>query len=294
MLITKHTNQVLKVDLQNWHDRFWDMFQIRAIPIVGVLIIIYGIIFSPRVNLSCNHVTVDASIYHQTQVVCNPTEVNLSCNHVTVDASIHQQTQVVCNLTESNMLDEKITKIEHLQKAREGYCPEDDVRVVLIAKRKKIPLPKKIPLTKSCYRKSVVSQQIAEIKEFINNPGEATLNIYEDHRWGYFLVGLATTIFGIFIIFCKSLTSCAFDKSSGRLYLEYQNSLSQLTVREESLDNIHKINFKESTGDEGKDYYHTEIVFKSDEIISFRSVKDDSEIVQAINQFLGMDDSVDS
>ena len=236
MLITKHTNQVLKVDLQNWYGRFWDMFQIRAIPIVGVLIIIYGIIFSPRVhlscnhvtvdyhqtqvvcnptevNLSCNHVTVDSSIYHQTQVVCNPTEVNLRCNHVTVDSSIHQQTQVVCNLTESNMLDEKITQIGHLQKAREGYCP-DDVRVVLIAKRKKIPLPKKIPLTKGCYRKSVVSQQIAEIKEFINNPGEATLNIYEDHRWGYFLVGLATTIFGIFIVFCKSLGSIAV---SGRL-----------------------------------------------------------------------------
>ena len=213
MLITKHTNQVLKVDLKNWYGRFWDMFQIRAIPIVGVLIIIYGIIFSPRVHLSCNHVTVDSSIYHQTQVVCNPTEVNLRCNHVTVDSSIHQQTQVVCNLTESNMLDEKITQIGHLQKAREGYCP-DDVRVVLIAKRKKIPLPKKIPLTKGCYRKSVVSQQIAEIKEFINNPGEATLNIYEDHRWGYFLVGLATTIFGIFIVFCKSLGSIAV---SGRL-----------------------------------------------------------------------------
>ena len=300
MLITKHTNQILKVDLQEWHDRFWDMFKVRAIPIVGVLWILHGIIIAPRVHLSCNHVTVDSSIYHQTQVVCNLTEVNLSCNHVTVDSSIHQPTQVtqvVCNLTESNMLDEKITQIEHLQRAKEGYCPDDSLwpfRVVLIAKRKTTPLPKKIPLTADCYRKSVVSQQIAEIKEFINNPGEATLNIYEEHRWHDYLIGFAVTILGAYIAFYKSLTSCTFDKSSGQLHLEHQNSLFQSAVREESLNDIHKINFKESTGDEGKEYYHTEIVFKSDEIISLRSVKDDSEIVQTINQFLGIDDSVDS
>ncbi|WP_249369941.1 hypothetical protein [Acaryochloris marina] len=137
-------------------------------------------------------------------------------------------------------------------------------------------------------------QQISEIKEFINNPGEATLNIYEEHRWLYYLVGFSTTILGIYIVFYKTLKSCAFDKNSGRLYLEYQNSLLQIAVREESLDDINKINFTESTDDEGREVYHTNIVLSSGELISCRSVKDDSEIAQTINQFLGISDSVDS
>ncbi|KAI9132882.1 hypothetical protein [Acaryochloris sp. CCMEE 5410] len=267
MLITKHTNQILQVDLQEWYDRFRGILIIRAFPVIGVLIILCGNIFSPRIHLSCNHAT--------------------------IDSLFSKHTQVVCSLTTSNILHEKITQIEHVKNAKLDYCRFCDsggvFRVVLVANREKIPLtPDYI------YRKSVVSQQVAEIKAFINNPGEATLNICEEHRWLYYLVGFATTILGVYIAFYKSLKSCTFDKSSGQLHLEYQNSLFQSAVREESLNDIHKINFKESTGDEGKDYYHTEIMFKSDEIISFRSVKDDSEIVQTINQFLGVSDSIDS
>lgn len=269
MLITKRTNEILKVELKDRHDHFWDIFRTRAFPVIGVLIILFGNAFSPRVHLSCNHAT--------------------------IDSFFSKRTQVICRLIESNILNEKITQIEHVKNAKLDYCRscEDSVsgifRVILIANRKKVPLtPDYI------YRKSVVSQQVAEIKEFINNPGEATLNIYEEHRWLYYLVGFATIILGIYMIFYKTLTSCTFNKSSGRLYLEHQNSLFQTAVQEESLDNIHKINFTESTDNEGKEYYHTEIVFKSDKNISFRSVKDDSEIVQTINQFLGVDDSVDS
>lgn len=265
MLITKHTNQILKVDLQEWYDRFRGILIVRAFPVIGVLIILCGNIFSPRVHLSCNHAT--------------------------VDSLFSKHTQVVCSLTTSNILHEKITQIEHVKNAKLDYCRFCDsggvFRVVLVANREKIPLtPDHI------YRKSVVSQQVAEIKAFINNPGEVTLNIYEEHRWLYYLVGFATTILGVYIIFYKTLKSCTFDKNSSRLYLEYQNSLLQLSVREESLDDIKKMSFTELTDGEGREVYHTNIVLSSGELISFSSVKDDCEIAQAINQFLGIGDSV--
>ncbi|BDM78782.1 hypothetical protein AM10699_16510 [Acaryochloris marina MBIC10699] len=266
MLITKHTNKILKVDLQEWYDHCRGIFVIRAFPVIGVLIILCGNIFSPRVHLSCNHTP--------------------------VDSFFSKRTQVVCRLTESNILNEKITQIEHLQRAKAGHHRYRDNygirRVVLITNRKKIPL------TPDCYRKSVVSQQVAEIKEFINNPGDATLNIYEEHRWGYYLAGFATIILGIYFVFYKSLKSCTFDKNSDRLYLEYQNSLLQTAVREESLDDIKKISFTESTDGEGREVYHTNIVLSSGELISCSSVKDDCEIAQTINQFLGIGNSVDS
>ncbi|WP_299484647.1 hypothetical protein [Acaryochloris sp. IP29b_bin.137] len=272
MLITKHTNQVLKVQVKGWRNRYLDVLITRAIPIFGVLIILMGNIFSPKVHLSCNRATVDSFFTERTQIICSHVESNI--------------------LTASNVLKEKITQIKYLQSAKLGYCRSCEnggsFRVVLIANHTKIPLtPDYI------YSKSVVARQVAEIKAFINNPGEATLDIYEEHRWLYYLVGFAITTLGIWSVFSKKLTSFTFDKSSGKLYLDYHNSLFQLDVREERLDDIKKFDVEKTINDEGKKNYSVNILLNTGELISLGLVANECAITKTIHQFLSIDDSID-
>lgn len=92
MQITEHTAQVLKVQFKGWLEYCQEMLVVAAFPVIAVLIILFGNIFSPRVHLSCNHAA--------------------------IDSFFSKRTQVICRLTESNILNEKITQIEHLQKVR--------------------------------------------------------------------------------------------------------------------------------------------------------------------------------
>ena len=265
MRITEHTTKVLRVQLKGWIDRCLGMLIVGAFPVFGMLVILVDSIFFPKVHLSCSR-----------------------ANVLSVDT---EPAQIVCSLTSSSVWSENVNIIKHLQgaKADISYAGGDRTyRVVLITDSKKIPLTEEYVSSKS-----EISQHVAEIKAFINNPGESPLNIYEDHRWISYLAGVGFIIFGVFFLFVKSLTSCTFDKSSGRLYLEHQTILSQSDIREESLDDIKMIKVDETTNDKGKKIYSAKIVLKSGALISLGLVKNDYAIAKTINQFLGIDNLVD-
>ena len=218
-------------------------------------------------------------------------QVHLSCNRANVLSVDIEPTQIVCSLVSSNLWSKNVNMLDHLQSAETdaSYMQRHKVyRVVLITNSKKIPLTKEYISSKS-----EISQHAAEIRTFINNPGESSLNIYEDHRLIPYLVGVGFIIFGVFSLFIKSLIPCTFDKSSGQLYLEYQNILFQSDIREESLDDIKIIKVDEATSDRGKKIYNAKIILKSGALLSLGLVKNDCAIAKTINQFLSLDNSVD-
>jgi len=90
------------------------------------------------------------------------------------------------------------------------------------------------------------------------------------------------------VLTAQTLISCTLDKKYGKMYLKYQNAL-KTEIRQKKLDEIIQVKMIEDS--DGFDSFFTELRLKSGEKItlnSFSPTKDNEELVQTINEFLGL------
>lgn len=208
----------------------------------------------------------------------------LSCNRI-------DPAQITCELTVSKLISKSVFEIKQLQRAelkvdRDCYN-KYGYQVILISGSKRIPLPQAYTSNKSGS-----TENVSIINAFLNNPEQSFLKIQQDDRFFPYLLG------GIFMLFSGGITFtfllykkpilCLFDKSSGQLYVKFENMLSQSYVVEERLSDIIRVEVDESIDSDGDKTYRTELVLKFGKSIYLGHLTNNVEVVKNINQFLSL------
>ena len=205
-----------------------------------------------------------------------------------------EPTQITCELTSSGLLSHNVKSIEQLKgaelesKRSRRTRSRNTYRVALLAKSGKIPL------TDVYSSGGSSSRNVALINNFVNNPGANNLKIKEDHRWVAYPFGLLFMLVGgwifIKIASLKTLVSFTLNKTSSQANFKYQNILLQSEIRQEELDNIEIARVDETVSSSKGQNYNINLILKSGKSIDLMFFQDRSELAEAINQFLDVNE----
>jgi hypothetical protein len=201
---------------------------------------------------------------------------------------------VACEFTSSNLLSTSITPIPLGQlisaKVEESSSTDGSTyRVLLFTKNGTIPMT-------IFFSNGIANHQkdADEINNFLKGIDRSSLQIHQDSRWfAYTSGGIFALIGGVFIyasIFRKIQTSCVFDKTAGRMFLNEQ-ILWQTETREFFLHDIKEVQILEDTDSDGDKTYRTQAILKSGEKILLQissPISTHPKVVESINQFLNI------
>ena len=88
----------------------------------------------------------------------------------------------------------------------------------------------------------------------------------------------------------KQIVSCIFDKTYNQASLKRENVFLQSTTTEEKLDNIKMAQIDESFDSDDGYNYNINLILKSGKSIYLGTFKNRSELAEAINQFLDVNE----